>query len=229
MSRSSPHSVRTFSHAQARAFYDRFGRRQDWQAFYEDRAVASLLRHAALDSARSVVELGCGTGRLAARMLRDALPPDGRYLGVDVSSTMVELARQRLTPWQERAEVRLSSGEPRIALPDGSCDRFVSAYVLDLLSDTDIEAVLGEARRLLAPGGRLGLVSLTTGNDRLSRALCTAWSAVHRWRPALVGGCRPVVLRDRLSAGGWHMLHHEIVAAFGLRSEVLVAEPRPRG
>jgi ubiquinone/menaquinone biosynthesis C-methylase UbiE len=226
MSRSSPHPVRTFTHAQARAFYDRFGRRQDWQAFYEDRAVACMLRHAALASARSVVELGCGTGRLAARILRETLPADGRYLGVDVSSTMVALARQRLTPWRDRAEVRHSSGEPRIALPDGSCDRFVSAYVLDLLSDADIAATLGEAHRLLAPGGRLGLVSLTTGDDRLSRALCTAWSAVHRWSPALVGGCRPVVLRDRLSDEGWHTLHHEIVAAFGLRSEVLVAERR---
>jgi trans-aconitate methyltransferase len=51
---------------QARRVYDRVGRAQDWQRFYEDAATADLVAHAGFDAAHSIVELGCGTGRLAA-------------------------------------------------------------------------------------------------------------------------------------------------------------------
>ncbi len=41
---------------QARRFYDRFGRAQDLQAFYEDRATGDLLAHGRFDDARAVLE-----------------------------------------------------------------------------------------------------------------------------------------------------------------------------
>ena len=73
--------------AQARAVYDRIGRAQDWQ-FYENRAVARLLTDFAPQTAHAVFEFGCGTARLAVRML-ELLPPTASYLGVDVSPVMV--------------------------------------------------------------------------------------------------------------------------------------------
>ena len=87
--------------AQARAVYDRIGRAQDWQ-FYQDRAVARLLTDRAPPTAHAVFEFGCGTGRLAVRMLEVA-PPTARYLGVDVSPVMVGLAANRLAVWGDRA------------------------------------------------------------------------------------------------------------------------------
>jgi tRNA G46 methylase TrmB len=51
---------------QARRIYDRIGRAQDWQRFYEDAATAELAAHASFGDARAVFELGCGTGRFAA-------------------------------------------------------------------------------------------------------------------------------------------------------------------
>ena len=50
----------------------------------------------------------------------------------------------------KRAQVQLCSGSPRTAadhLPDGSVDAVVSTYVLDILSEQDIEAVLCLADR----------------------------------------------------------------------------------
>ena len=55
----------TLSHEEAQRFYDRFGAKQDWQRFYEDRAISELVAHGALADAQSVVEFGCGTGRIA--------------------------------------------------------------------------------------------------------------------------------------------------------------------
>jgi hypothetical protein len=49
--------------SQARHFYDWFGRAQDLQGFYEDRATGDLLARGRFDDARAVFEFGCGTGR----------------------------------------------------------------------------------------------------------------------------------------------------------------------
>ncbi|HKJ23663.1 MAG TPA: class I SAM-dependent methyltransferase [Myxococcota bacterium] len=215
--------LRTLSHEEARHFYDRFGARQDSQLWYEREAIARLCAHLDLDPAQSVVELGCGTGRFAAELLDGLLPPDARYLGLDVSATMVELARQRTARFGERVEIRQTDGAPRIDAPDGAFDRFVSTYVLDLLSEADVRAVLAEAHRVLAPGGRLGLASLTRGESLLSRGLTRAWEAVHRLNPLWVGGCRPLALAGFVADGGWTVLHHECVEQVGIASEVLVA------
>ena len=69
---------RYLSPAQAKRFYDRLGPAQDWQGFFENPAINELIAHAALESARSVFEFGCGTGALAARLLQQHLPANAR-------------------------------------------------------------------------------------------------------------------------------------------------------
>ncbi len=215
---------RTLSHEEARAFYDRLGARQDSQAFYEDAATGILLRHASFESARSVLEFGCGTGRFAATLVERYLPPDARYLGLDASTTMVGLAEKRLAPFGERAAVRLSDGSPKLAIADASVDRFVSNFVLDLLSDPDIETLLEEAHRVLVPGGLLALVSLTRPFTPGSRVVMAGWRLLFNLRPALVGGCRPIGLLERLPPPQWNVRHHERISRFGIPAEVLVTE-----
>jgi ubiquinone/menaquinone biosynthesis C-methylase UbiE len=219
--------ARTLGHGEARRFYDRFGARQDSQQWYEREPVARLCAHLDLDQARRVVELGCGTGRLAAELLDGPLPRDASYLGLDVSATMVDLARARTARFGDRAEIRLTDGELHIDTPDASFDRFVATYVLDLLSEADIRAVIAEARRVLVPGGRLGLAGLTHGRGPVARGLTWVWETVHHLNPLWVGGCRPLALAGFVTEGGFTVLHHECVEPFGIASEVLVAAPQP--
>ena len=110
------------THAQAWAFYDRFGSRQDLQRLYEDAALERLLANATLRQAHAVGEFGCGTGRLAERMLDELLPLDATYLGYDVSLTMIELARARLARFGPRACVAQTDGSPALPLADSTCD-----------------------------------------------------------------------------------------------------------
>jgi SAM-dependent methyltransferase len=215
---------RTLSHREAQRFYDRFGARQDSQAFYERPALERLLPQLELGGARALLEFGCGTGRLAAELLAQRLPAGCRYLGVDSSRTMALLARARVAPFGARAEVRHSDGSPRIAEPDRSFDRFVSSYVLDLLSEDDIRALLAEAERLLAPGGLLGIVGLTRGETPLARAVGSVWERVHRLRPALVGGCRAVEVAPFLRERAFRLRERSVLAPYGIASEVVVAE-----
>lgn len=124
--------------SEVRAFYDRLGKKQDTQGFYENPALDDLVAHASFAEAENVFEFGCGTGRFAAHLLDGLLPSSATYLGFDLSSTMVKLAKSKLAPYSTRAQILLANGTIKFPLPDNSVDRVVSTYVLDLLSEDDI-------------------------------------------------------------------------------------------
>ncbi len=216
------------SRDEARAFYDRFGAKQDSQGFYEDAPLAELVEHADFDEAEAVFEFGCGTGRFAESLLEHHLPLTASYRGVDLSETMVALARERVKRFENRAEVAHSDGSMRISAPEGTVDRVVSTYVLDLLPDEDIRKFLGESLRVLTGDGKLCLAGLTRGTTVLSRLVTLAWSLIYWLRPALVGGCRSVRMLDYLDDGDWEILYRRVVIRYGIPSEVIVATPRPR-
>jgi ubiquinone/menaquinone biosynthesis C-methylase UbiE len=211
------------THQQAITFYDHFGARQDWQSFYEAAATRDLIAHACFETAQAVFEFGCGTGAFAEQVLAHHLPQEARNLAVDSSATMVRLARARLARFGARVVVRQTDGSLRLGEESGSFDRFVSNYVLDLLAVSDIVQLLSEAHRLLTTGGRLCLVSLTPGSTRLSRLVTWAWTRLHALSPRLVGGCRPLELRDYLTGAGFHLDYVQVVTRFGVPSEVVVA------
>lgn len=209
----------------ARRFYDRIGRLQDSQRFYEDPAVRRLVEVGAFQASSAVFELGCGTGRLAADLLASVLPDGARYLAVDVSPQMVRLASRRLARWAGRATVQLLE-PPAVTLPgdDATFDRFLATYVFDLLSPDDARTLMAQAARLLAPGSLLALVSLTRGTTMASRVVCSAWNAVAlRW-PSLVGGCRSIELADLVTGPEWHPRLQEVLVSFGVPSEVMIVE-----
>jgi SAM-dependent methyltransferase len=87
-----------------------------------------------------VLDVGCGTGQLAA-----ALAPISRVWAVDAEQAMVEVARTRL------GSVRVARAE---ALPfrDAWFARAVMRQVVHLV---DRPRAFSEARRVLAPDGRL--------------------------------------------------------------------------
>jgi ubiquinone/menaquinone biosynthesis C-methylase UbiE len=212
---------------QVRSFYDQFGTKQDWQRFYEGPAIRDLLAHGAFERAHAVFELGCGTGWFAKDLLSRYLPESATYMGFDLSSTMVTLARNRLAKFGKRAEVRLTDGSLKLPLPDWQFDRFVSNYVLDLLPPEDIGMVLQEAHRVLVAHGRLCLISLTYGPTPFSQILIWLWRQVFTFRPGLLGGCRPVKLLGFISEKRWQVVHHNVVVTLGIPSEVVVAQKLP--
>lgn len=215
------------SRDEAKAFYDRFGAKQDSQGFYEDRALEDLVEHADFDEAKTVYEFGCGTGRFAERLLEHHLPLTASYRGVDISETMLALAEERIERFENRAEILLSDGSMRIDAEEGSIDRVVSTYVMDLLPEEDIRKFLEESLRALTEDGRLCVAGLTRGTTPISRLVSLVWSIVHRIRPALVGGCRPTRLIDYMHDSDWEILHRRVVICYGISSEVIVATPRP--
>ena len=219
-------TARFITHEQARRFYDRIGRGQDARPLSERRALDALAARGDFEHAAAVVEFGCGTGRFAARLLREVLPGGATYLGLDVSPHMAELAGAAVAPWAGRARVELTDGPVHFPVPDGSCDRVVSTYVLDLLSPADAASFVAEARRVLRPGGLLALASLSPGRTASARLVTRLWQAGWNLNPALLGGCRPLQLRTLLGQADWDPLAGSTVTDWFLSSDVLVARRR---
>jgi ubiquinone/menaquinone biosynthesis C-methylase UbiE len=91
---------------------------------------------------RRVLEVGCGTGQLAAALAEHAA---ARVWAVDPEPAMVERARARLPTVRQAAAEALPFG-------DGSFERAVMRLVVHLL---DRGRALPELRRVVGAGGRL--------------------------------------------------------------------------
>jgi arsenite methyltransferase len=104
-----------------------------------------------------VVDLGCGAGTdlfIAAQMTG----PTGRVIGVDMTVTMLERARQSANEMGLRNVELHESLIEALPLDDASVDVVISNGVIDLVPDKD--AVFDEIDRVLRPGGRLQLADV---------------------------------------------------------------------
>jgi demethylmenaquinone methyltransferase / 2-methoxy-6-polyprenyl-1,4-benzoquinol methylase len=130
--------------------------------WYRERA----LREAGLVPGMRVLDVGTGTGLLAAAAARVIGNP-GAVTGVDPSTGMIEHAR---VP----EGVRLLSGSAE-ALPveSGSVDFVCMGYALRHIAD--LAAAFAEFERVLAPGGRLCLLEISLPARAVPRALLRAW------------------------------------------------------
>src|SRR5487761_129423 len=208
---------RQFGPDDAKRFYDRFGTLQDAQV-YERAALRRLVATSGFEHASAIFELGCGTGRLASQLLEERLGEGARYVGVDVSTTMVSIASRRLARWGDRATVSRVDGTASLPYADASFDRFVATYVFDLFPDSVIKDVLREAHRLLMADGKLCVVSSTEGVGPISSLVSGAWKRLYEMNPSLVGGCRPLHMRARLDDRAWSVEHLEVITSWGVAS-----------
>lgn len=149
-----------------RAFFDRLAGTWDKVAvgFATGQArerVASRL----LSSDLVVADLGCGTGYLAQALLGAT----GRVICVDVSTGMLDAAKERLTRAPRGTEIEFRRGElDALPIADGEVDGVVAGLVLHHLPE--IDGALAEMRRVLKPGGRAVVLELTPHREEWMRA-----------------------------------------------------------
>jgi ubiquinone/menaquinone biosynthesis C-methylase UbiE len=107
-------------------------------------AIEPLLDAARVGSGTRLLDLACGPGHLCAAAARRG----ARVTGFDLSSTMIDEARSR------NPEVTFREGDAAaLPFPDASFDAVTIGF--GMLHFAEPDRALAEARRVLAPGGRL--------------------------------------------------------------------------
>jgi SAM-dependent methyltransferase len=159
---------------------------------------------------QSWVDVGCGTGVLTAAVVQHADPSS--VLAIDASAAFIQVARDEVADDRVRFEVGDAASLP---LAGGAVGAVVSGLVLNFLPDAD--AALAGWRRVLRPGGVLGVyVWDYAGEMQLIRRL---WDAAAELDPAAVDLdegrrfplCRPEPLRDLVEGAGFADVHVEAV------------------
>jgi deazaflavin-dependent oxidoreductase (nitroreductase family) len=212
------------SRVDARRAYDRAARWAGFEEVFERRAVATGLRLLAVQPGERVLEVGCGGGAALVELAR-AVGPDGRAVGLDLSPAMIRRSAVRLrrAGLRGRTELRVADATS-LPFPDASFDALFLSFALELFDTPEIPLVLGECRRLLRPGGRIGVVAL-------SRSAPVRWPTriyerLHDRFPATLD-CRPIHARLALEAAGFEGSRSARVPLWGLRAEAVVAYRPP--
>jgi arsenite methyltransferase len=118
----------------------------------------ALLAQAELAPGQRVLDLGTGPGFFAAG-LAGLVSPGGRVDGVDINRRFVADANARA---EGRADLAFHHVEDhRLPFEDATFDRAVCKNVLEYVPDLD--ATLGEVRRVLKPGGRVHVIDSDWG------------------------------------------------------------------
>ena len=209
----SPHHAKP---AELDAFYSGFGGWVDKSLgqLFEHSELVILASHSHLENASAVVEFGCGDGAFADELLSSYLPSTASYRGLELSERRRDEATHRLQRFGERVVVTHQDAI-NFGVVDGSVDRVISTFVIDLLSHQHIDLFLAESRRALVKDGLLCLSSLSFGQGpwSVTGVIAGLWNAIHTFSPASVGGCRPLDLVEVLSrdAGAWEVVfvHHD--------------------
>jgi ubiquinone/menaquinone biosynthesis C-methylase UbiE len=149
--------------------------------------VARLFLLAGRQPGDRLLDVGCGTGRIA-RPLAGFLGPDGSYDGLDVDRRAIGWCRRRYRR-DRRFRFRVadvysprrnaggahSAADYRFPYDDGAFDVVAAADVITHLLESEADHQLAEIARVLAPGGR-ALVTCFLLDDE-SRAAIAAGTA----------------------------------------------------
>jgi SAM-dependent methyltransferase len=165
--------------------------------------------------ARTIVDLGIGTGALSARCVRAA--PRARVVGIDVDAAIAVLAARRL-----RSRVTIVTGS-FLGAPLPACDAAVASFALHHVRTRAAKASFyRRVRRALRPRGRLIIVDCQPALDRTLRA-----AQRDAWLDHLRESYSPSKARGLLAA--WSRedvyvpleIEQELLTGSGLRPEVV--------
>jgi ubiquinone/menaquinone biosynthesis C-methylase UbiE len=173
------------------------------------RTELEVLRREGLKPGDTLVDLGCGNGRLAIHAV--PMLAEGRYIGTDIAPTMLRQARamvrERVGPCPCTVEFHHQT-TPDLRSPDRSIDMICAFSVFTHMEHEDSYLYLRGARRVIKDDGRF-IVSCLPMELKLSRRIFqqqAALSTAERW-----GGIRNVTTSRELiesiaRMAGWEPL-----------------------
>jgi ubiquinone/menaquinone biosynthesis C-methylase UbiE len=137
--------------------WDDYARFYDWEnAQTMGRRDITFWQGLARRTGGPILELGCGTGRVAIPVARTG----ARVVGIDRSESMLTRARAKLRRAKSAGSLALVRGDVRqLPFPDRSFRLVAAPYGIlqSLLDDRTLDAALASAARVLIKGGTFGI------------------------------------------------------------------------
>ena len=147
---------------------------------------AKVLDRLTLRGDETVLDAGCGTGRVT-QLLLDRLAPSGRVIAVDADAAMVAACRATLADDGERVTVR--QGDLLDLGLEGAVDAILSTATFHWILDHD--RLFAELFRALRPGGALVAQCGGAGNIASVLGAADAVGAAGPWADRFEGWVRP--------------------------------------
>lgn len=166
----------------------------------------ALLERLDIEPGARVLELGAGAGQLGLR-LADLVGPDGSVVLSDVAAGMVDILQRRAAHLPHVSVARIDAADT--GLDDNSFDAIV--FCMGLMFTLEPPAVMKELRRVLKPGGRVGLETWSAPEHNpwlVSVGMAAMMNGVVSGGPPTQPGGLfslgdPDLLRDVVTAGGF--------------------------
>ena len=140
----------------ARVYDHIFGR-----IFHESRE--SAVRNLNVKPGERILEVGIGTG-----LSLPLYPQDCLVVGIDLSSSMLDKARERMVAHRLRNVQLLRMDAGKMQFPDDSFDTVMAAYVVTAVPD--YRTVVTEMIRVCRPGGRIIMLNHFSNGNKLIAA-----------------------------------------------------------
>jgi ubiquinone/menaquinone biosynthesis C-methylase UbiE len=208
-----------------RDLYDFLSYVYDFFTGYEEGARKRALAIADVREAFKVLDVGCGTGKALIEFAK--VTTTGEVCGLDISLRMIEKTRKLLPSHVLWDQVHLVLGDAaHCPFRDDGFDLVFNSYMLDLIDVSMIPKVLSEFRRVLKATGRVVLVSLTRGSKWYDNMRWYEW--IYKHNPALLGGCRPVVLEPYLRQIGFDEIEGYFMHAGHIMSTKILSASKAR-
>jgi trans-aconitate 2-methyltransferase len=183
---------------------------REWDAASYDRIstpqvrwVTGLLDHLRPEGVRTVLDAGCGTGRVTEEVLERL--PGARVIALDGSRRMLDEAARRLAPAVEAGRVTFVHADLGRPLPlDAPVDAVISTATFHWVPDHD--ALFAHLAAVVRPGGQLvaqfgaagNVASVVAALESLGAAVDPLHGAEHPWNFAT-----PEETNERLVAAGF--------------------------
>jgi len=209
------------SKEEAKKFYDHISGSYDWLGgMFERRPAVKALNYLKIQSGETVLEIGFGTGYCLQRIAM-SVGNSGKAYGIDISEGMVQRARERLNKASLLDRVELYRGDAaKLPFDNETFDAVFISFTLELFDNPEISTVLGEVGRVLKPGGRLGIVSLSKTNVDSPPVRIYEW--IHSKWPQYVD-CRPIYVDESVQKAGYKMIMRETARLLLLPIEIVIA------
>ena len=206
---------------EAKLAYNRISRYYDYTTGAFGRKYAEMaLERLSIVEGETVLEIGFGTG-YCLKLIAELVGQTGKVYGIDISSGMIEITKKRLEKVGLAKRAELFCGDA-VSLPfvDNTFDAVFISFTLEVLDTPEIPKVLEQIKKVLRPGGKLGVASMSKENEESIFLRLYEW--IHNKWPKYVGS-RPIYAEQSLIDTGYQIKSKEKVKIFRLPVEIIVA------